>query len=126
MTMTSPGFAGEFAATSVPSACVTTALQPKLTITFVGSTCFGGNASQVFRTCRLSVTGSIVNALLVDPFAVITTSVTPGRKFVGNLNGDGGYKAVRRYGWRRWHSAVAARVQLLNRQQRSRKGLLWR
>src|ERR1035441_7045053 len=78
MTRTSPAFPGASAVTSVPSACVTAALQPKLTDTCEGSTCFGGNASQVLMTCRLSVTGSIVNALLVAPFAVMTTSVAAG------------------------------------------------
>src|ERR1017187_7033497 len=78
MTRTSPAFPGASAVTSVPSACVTAALQPKLTDTCEGSTCFGGNASQVLTTCRLSVTGSIVNALLVAPFAVMTTSVAAG------------------------------------------------
>src|ERR1035441_7761605 len=74
ITMTSPAFPGASAVTSVPSACVTAALQPKLTVTSEASTCFGGNASQVLMTYRLSATGSIVNALLVTPFVVMTTS----------------------------------------------------
>src|ERR1035438_5601898 len=78
MTRTSPAFPGASAVTSVPSACVTAALQPKLTVTCEGSTSFGGNASQVLMTCRVSVTGSIVNALLVTPFAVMTTSAVAG------------------------------------------------
>src|ERR1035437_2275120 len=78
LTRTSPAFPGASAVTSVPSACVTAALQPKLTVTCEGSTSFGGNASQVLMTRRLSATGSIVNALLVTPFAVVTTSAAAG------------------------------------------------
>jgi hypothetical protein len=38
----------------------------------------GGNASQVLRTCKVSVIVKIENALLATPFAVTTSSVVLG------------------------------------------------
>ena len=35
---------------------------------------------------------------------------TSERKFVWNLNRDGSYEAIGRYGWRWWRTAVAATV----------------
>ena len=49
-----------------------------LTSTHVPLLCFGGNASQEFRTCNVSVMVNTEKALLATPLLVITSSVVLG------------------------------------------------